>query len=91
MRSLLRMPTTCRRRSLIVGLGHVVFLLLAEVAGAGATAGLWIGIFAGAECCGRDGIHKKKGRLRCRKRPKSREETPKEGSDSAKGATTHPS
>jgi hypothetical protein len=24
----------------------------------------------------RDGIHKKKGRLRCRKRPKSREETP---------------
>jgi hypothetical protein len=32
--------------------------------------------------CGRDGIHKKKGRLRCHKRPKSREETPKEGSDS---------
>ena len=26
--------------------------------------------------------HKKKGRLRCHKRPKSREETPKEGSDS---------
>jgi hypothetical protein len=25
--------------------------------------------------------HKKKGRLRCHKRPKSREETPKEGSD----------
>jgi len=36
-------------------------------------------------CCGRDGIHKKKGRLRCHKRPKSREETPKEGSDSAGG------
>jgi hypothetical protein len=30
-----------------------------------------------------DGTPKKKGRLRCRKRPKSREETPKEGSDSA--------
>ncbi len=29
---------------------------------------------------------KKKGRLRCHKRPKSREETPKEGSDS--GSTT---
>ena len=29
-----------------------------------------------------DGAHKKKGRLRCHKRPKSREETPKEGSDS---------
>ena len=28
------------------------------------------------------GAHKKKGRLRCHKRPKSREETPKEGSDS---------
>jgi hypothetical protein len=27
------------------------------------------------------GTHKKKGRLRCHKRPKSREETPKEGSD----------
>jgi len=26
--------------------------------------------------------HKKKGRLRCHRRPKSREETPKEGSDS---------
>jgi hypothetical protein len=33
----------------IVGLGHVVFPLLAEVAGAGTTAGLWIGICAGAE------------------------------------------
>jgi hypothetical protein len=33
-------------------------------------------------CCGRDGMHKKKGRLRCHKRPKSREETPNEGSDS---------
>jgi len=32
--------------------------------------------------CGPDGIQKK-GRLRCHKRPKSREETPKEGSDSA--------
>jgi hypothetical protein len=32
--------------------------------------------------CGRYGIHKMKGRLRCHKRPKSREETPKEGSDS---------
>ena len=31
------------------------------------------------------GIHKKKGRLRCHKRPKSREETPKEGSDSGWG------
>jgi hypothetical protein len=30
-----------------------------------------------------------KGRLRCRKRPKSREETPKEGSDSGR-ATAHP-
>jgi hypothetical protein len=29
--------------------------------------------------------HKKKGRLRCHKRPKSREETPKEGSDSGVG------
>ena len=29
-------------------------------------------------------IHKK-GRLRCHKRPKSREETPKEGSDSGVG------
>jgi hypothetical protein len=28
------------------------------------------------------GAHKKKGRLRFHKRPKSREETPKEGSDS---------
>ena len=28
------------------------------------------------------GAYKKKGRLRCHKRPKSREETPKEGSDS---------
>jgi len=28
---------------------------------------------------------KKKGRLRCHKRPKSREETPKEGSDSGVG------
>jgi hypothetical protein len=28
---------------------------------------------------------KKKGRLRCHKRPKSREETPKEGSDSGMG------
>jgi hypothetical protein len=36
---------------------------------------------------------KKKGRLRCHKRPKSREETPKEGSDSGVGlgvATPHP-
>jgi hypothetical protein len=31
------------------------------------------------------GVHKKKGRLRCHKRPKSREETPKEGSDSRMG------
>ena len=31
------------------------------------------------------GAHKKKGRLRCHKRPKSREETPKEGSDSGVG------
>jgi hypothetical protein len=31
---------------------------------------------------GRDGIHKKKGHLRCHKRPKSREETPKAGSNS---------
>jgi len=31
------------------------------------------------------GIHKKKGRLRCRKRPKSREETPMEGCDSGVG------
>ena len=29
--------------------------------------------------------HKKKGRLRCHRRPKSREETPKEGSDSGVG------
>jgi hypothetical protein len=29
--------------------------------------------------------HKRKGRLRCHKRPKSREETPKEGSDSGGG------
>jgi len=34
---------------LIVGLGHVVFPLLAEVTAAGTTAGLWIGICAGAE------------------------------------------
>jgi hypothetical protein len=37
--------------------------------------------------------HKKKGRLRCHKRPKSREETPKEGSDSGVGlgvATAYP-
>jgi hypothetical protein len=40
----------------------------------------WRGI--GAD---RDGIHKKKGRLRCRERPKYREETPKEGSDSGVG------
>ena len=36
---------------------------------------------------------KKKGRLRCHKRPKSREETPKEGSDSGVGlgvATAYP-
>jgi hypothetical protein len=31
------------------------------------------------------GAHKKKGRLRCHKRPKSREETPKEGNDSGLG------
>ena len=31
------------------------------------------------------GILKKKGRLHCYKRPKSREETPNEGSDSASG------
>ena len=31
------------------------------------------------------GATKKKGRLRCHKRPKSREETPKEGSDSRVG------
>jgi hypothetical protein len=37
----------------------------------------WRGIAAD-----RDDIHKKKGRLRCHKRPKSREETPNEGSDS---------
>ena len=36
------------------------------------------------------GAHKKKGRLRCHRRPKSREETPKEGSDSG-GATAYPS
>ncbi len=36
------------------------------------------------------GAHKKKGRLRCHKRPKSREETPKKGSDSG-SATAHPS
>jgi hypothetical protein len=43
-------------------------------------------------CCGRDGIHKKKGRLRCHKRPKSREETPKAGSDSGweRVATAYP-
>jgi hypothetical protein len=35
----------------------------------------------------RGGAHKK-GRLRCHKQPKSREETPKEGSDS--GATAYP-
>jgi len=29
---------------------------------------------------------RKKGRLRCHKRPKSREETPKEGSDSGWGS-----
>ena len=34
---------------------------------------------------------KKKGRLRCHKRPKSREETPKEGSDSAGGGYRIPS
>jgi hypothetical protein len=33
---------------------------------------------------------KKKGRLRCHKRPKSREETPKEGSDSAGGSYRMP-
>jgi hypothetical protein len=33
------------------------------------------------------GAHKKKGRLRCHKRPKSREETPKEGSDSGVGGS----
>ena len=31
------------------------------------------------------GIHKKKGRLRCHKRPKSGEETPKGGNDSGGG------
>ena len=36
------------------------------------------------------GAHKRKGRLRCHKRPKFREETPKEGSDSLSGATAHP-
>jgi hypothetical protein len=34
--------------------------------------------------------HKKKGRLRCHKRPKSREETPKEGSDSGVGVRSLP-
>jgi len=32
--------------------------------------------------------HKKEGRLRCHKRPKSREETPKVGSDSWEGHRT---
>jgi hypothetical protein len=37
-------------------------------------------------CSTRSALHtKKKGRLRCHKRPKSREETPKEGSDSGMG------
>jgi hypothetical protein len=31
------------------------------------------------------GVQKKKGRLRCHKRPKSREELPKEGCDSGAG------
>jgi hypothetical protein len=70
---------------LIVGLGHVVFPLLADVAGAGTTAVLWIGICAGAELLRTWRHRQKKGRLRCHKRPKSREETPKEGSDSAVG------
>ena len=33
---------------------------------------------------------RKKGRLRCHKRPKSREETPKEGSDSGWGRGSLP-
>ena len=45
---------------LIVGLGHVVFPLLADVAGAGTTAVLWIGKSVPAQnCCKRDGIDKK--------------------------------
>ena len=37
-------------------------------------------------CSTQSALHtKKKGRLRCHKRPKSREETPKEGSDSGMG------
>src|SRR5258705_2160792 len=52
---------------LIFGLGHVVFSLL-----------YWRGIAAAVTA-----IYQKKGRLRCHKRPKSREETPKVGSDSA--------
>ena len=37
-----------------------------------------------------DGAAEKKGRPRCHKRPKSREETPKEGSDSAGGGYRMP-
>src|SRR5258706_2079970 len=45
---------------LIVGLGHVVFPLLADVAGAGTTAVLWIGKSVPAQdCCKRDCIDKK--------------------------------
>jgi hypothetical protein len=37
------------------------------------------------------GVHtKRKGRLRCHKRPKSREETPKVGSDSEERAIARP-
>src|SRR5215468_5621710 len=38
----------------------------------------------------RNGHTKKKGRLRCHKRPKSREETPKEGCDSGGSAIAYP-
>jgi hypothetical protein len=36
-------------------------------------------------CSTRSALHTKNGRLRCHKRPKCREETPKEGSDSGMG------
>ena len=74
------------RHQMSCRLACCAFPFACRVAGAGTAAGLWIEICAGSRnCCGRDGIHKKKGRLRCHKRPKSREETPKEGSDSVGG------
>jgi AraC-like DNA-binding protein len=69
----------------LAGFGSIILALLQEEQARRSGCGLE-SVLA-RNCCGRDGIHKKKGILRFHKRPKSREETPKEGSDSEGGFT----